>query len=355
MTRWHWRIAVLLGVAVVWAVPITTQGACNEGQTATCIRNGCQGVRECVGGRMLGCEVDWLCAIRPPVDTIVINQVVPGQEVGILFDGIRAVSFNDRGSLVTSSRTTARRTVPNISGPAFGHSLIAFARSRQPRLVQALWTPASDTVSADLGNNIRFNVTFWILAGDFTTQETRAASAVAAVNNAYVVEKAGIRIAWATVMDSTADPDAAALLNGGTQQQFQNNIGFAPGEINVYVIEQLDGMLIKGINFAGTPVIVLGRDTLTFPQLLEHEIGHAFVLGHVGGPDYNFENVMWPVVSAHFLTEGQTFRMHFHPSSQLNVFGLRPGLQTFVCAEAMTNDCPANSRRLWADGSLPPN
>jgi len=53
--------------------------------------------------------------------------------------------------------------------------------------------------------------------------------------------------------------------------------------------------------------------------------------------------------------EGQTFRMHFHPSSQINVFNLRPGRLTFVCGEPATDDCPANSRRLWADGDMPAN
>jgi hypothetical protein len=306
---------------------------------------------------MLGCEVAGRCRTLAPIDTIVINQIVPGHEVGILFDGAQPTPFNDRGAVITPTGTSATGFAQNISGPAFGNSVVAFARNRQPGRAPALWTPNADTVSADLANNIRFNVTFWILAGDFATQETRAAAAVAAVNNAYTGERAGIRIAWTTVNDARADPDAAALLNGGSLEQFQNDIGFVPREVNVYVIERVSGALIMGSNFNGTAVILLGRDSLTFPQLLEHEIGHAFVLWHVdvNATDYDFLNVMWPVVSGHFLTEGQTFRMHFHPSSQLNVFNLRPGLPAFVCSEAITNDCPANSRRLWADGGLPPN
>ena len=354
MTRWYRAIAIAVSLAGVWTWSADIHGACTDGQRAACTRNGCQGISECVGGRMLGCEVDEQCLgqQRPVWDAMLVNQVVPGQEVGILFDG---ASFNDRGTIVTAAGTTAGRVVLNIRAPAFGSSLVAFSRSRQPRRMPALWTPAADTIDAQLLNNIRFNVTFWILAGDFPTQQTRAAAAVSAVNNAYTIERAGVRIGWTTVNDATADQDAAALLTGGTMQQFQNNIGFNPGEINVYVIDTVAGRPNMGVNFDGTPVILLGRDTLTFPQLLEHEIGHAFVLGHVGEPNYNFQNVMTPVVQAHFLTEGQTFRMHFHPSSQLNVFNLRPGLPTFVCGEAMTNDCPIGSRRLWADGDFPPN
>jgi len=32
-----------------------------------------------------------------------------------------------------------------------------------------------------------------------------------------------------------------------------------------------------------------------------------------------------------------------------------PPLRVLVCDEAMTDECPANNRRLWTDGSLPPN
>jgi hypothetical protein len=145
-------------------------------------------------------------------------------------------------------------------------------------------------------------------------------------------------------------------LNGGSLQQFQS-IGFNEREINVYVIGTIPGIGTQaGSSFDGTPVILLGQDALTVPQVLEHEIGHAFVLWHVGGePGFDLWNVMWNTVSGHWLTEGQIFRMHFHPSSQINAFGLRPGQPTFVCAIPETPDCPANSRRLWADNTLPPN
>ncbi len=194
------------------------------------------------------------------------------------------------------------------------------------------------------------------MPGNFTTQQTNAAAAVLAVNNAYRVEKAGVRIAFATVIDATADPSVATLTSASPIQSFQNEIGFNAGEINVYVMGTVLGNTTSGLQFGGTPVIYLGQNGLLFPQLLEHEIGHAFVLWHTAGlAGFNSENVMSPIVSAHFLTEGQIFRMHFHPSSQLNVLGLRPTQRVLVCGEPMTDECPANNRRLWTDGTLPPN
>jgi hypothetical protein len=295
--------------------------------------------------------------VADPPDEVIVRQVIPNVELGILYDGTGAQgAFNDRSAMTASGATVATVNLPGSRGPAFGNSLVVFSGSRQPWKVPALWTPNADTIDVTPPNEIGFKVTFWILAGVFSTQQTNAAAAVLAVNNAYTSEKAGVRIASFTINDATANPNAAALSSGGTLQQFQTAIGFNPGEINVYVINTVNGGLTSGGNFDGTPVILLGRDALTLPRVLEHEIGHAFVLWHIDGkPGFNWQNVMATSVSAHFLTEGQIFRMHFHPSSQLNALNLRPGLPIVVCGEPAANDCPANNRRLWADGALPPN
>lgn len=347
-------------VVLLCALSQEAWAACQDGRTRSCMRHGCAGQSVCVDGRWQGCEIEDRCLIPPPppiADKVIVDLVVPGQQVGILVDGTDDQgTFNDRGVIATANTTTTTAKLRNLLAPAFGNSIIAFAQSRQPRLWPAPWTPNADTVYVPLQNNLRFPVTFWIMSGNFPTQQASAAAAVLAVNNAYTTEKAGVRIAQVTINDATANPAASMLMTGGTIEQFKTMIGFNAGEINVYVVSTVDGSSNKGVNFDGTPVILFGAAALTFPQLLEHEIGHAFVLWHVDGrPGFNFENVMSSIVSAHFLTEGQIFRMHFHPSSQLNVFNLRPGQPTFICGEPATDFCPANNRRLWQDGSLPPN
>ena len=287
---------LLAALAVTLLGPVDAWAACLDGQLAPCSRNGCLGVRECVGGRFLGCEVPMQCANHPVTDRIQVGPVVPGTEVGVLYDGTDAQgSFNDRSKIMTAVSTSAVATFPNIKAPAFGNSAIAFAQSRQPRMWPAGWTTGPNTVSIPLDNDLPFNVTFWILAGNFSTQQTNAAAAVLAVNNAYRVEKAGVRIAFSTVIDATADPSAATLTSTSGMQRFQNEIGFNPGEINVDVLGTVIGSASAGVNFDGTPVILLGQNALTFPQLLEHEIGHAFVLWHTAGaPDFNFETSCGP-------------------------------------------------------------
>jgi len=360
------RIALMAAwfglVAGISALPLEAQGACLEGRRANCFRNGCQGARECVDGHLLGCEVPVGCMAPPPVvsDHVTVQFAVPGEQVGILFDGSDAHgTFNDRGRVFTATATapvTATATLSDVRAPAFGNTLVVFSRSRQPRLWPANWTQGADTIQVPLDNNLRFNVTFWILSGTFATRQTQAAAAVLAVNNAYALEKAGIRIAWVTINDVTGDPRAGALQSvDGNSQAALKAIGFNSGEINVYVADIVLGGTNMGATIDGTPVIMLAQNILTFPQLFEHELGHAFSLAHVGAPLFNFENVMNPVVSAHFLSEGQTFRMNFLPSSQLNAMNLRPTQATFVCADPATPSCPAVDRRLWPDGMMPAN
>jgi hypothetical protein len=162
-----------LTVLVALLTAIHAGAACREGAKASCMRNGCKGVRGCIGGRMQGCEVADSC-IRtksPPDDNIVVSGALPGQDIGILFDGVDASgSFNDRRLLISASGTgTVRKDVGPIGAPSNGNSLVAFSSSRQPARVPALWTLRSDTVTVQLNNSIDFDITFWILSGNFAT------------------------------------------------------------------------------------------------------------------------------------------------------------------------------------------
>ena len=265
-------------------------------------------------------------------------------------------TFNDRSKVITAASTSAVATFPNIKAPAFGNSAIAFAQSRQPRMWPAGWTTGANTVSIPLDNNLHFNVTFWILAGNFTTQQTNAAAAVLAVNNAYRVEKAGVRIAFSTVIDATADPSAATLTSTSGMQSFQNEIGFNPGEINVYVLGTVIGSASAGAQLrwhAGHSPRPERADVSAVARARNWPCIRALAYG--GSARFQFRECHVAQHFGAFLTEGQIFRMHFHPSSQLNVLGLRPTQRVLVCGEPMTDECPANNRRLWTDGTLPPN
>ena len=182
------RIFAALFVAFITVSTATAAyAACQDGKTSVCRIGNCPGTRECVGGHILGCEVDPACRnrnpTRPPVDYVAVNQVVPGQELGILLQGVGAGAA--RSVLATPTGTSATFAVGSIAGPATGAHVIAFARSRQPQITPASFTPASNLIGLWLDNNLRFNMTFWILGGSFSNQQTLAQAAVTAVKRVH--------------------------------------------------------------------------------------------------------------------------------------------------------------------------
>ena len=56
---------------------------CQEGKTFACTLGSCKGISECIGGRWTGCQVDPSCS----ADTVKVSDVLPNEEVGLLFDG----------------------------------------------------------------------------------------------------------------------------------------------------------------------------------------------------------------------------------------------------------------------------
>ena len=354
------KLIRLLLLACLGLTPFQTVWAlCQEGKTAACTAGSCNGVRECIGGRWTGCQVEPSCSAPQP-DTFRLSNVMPNEEVGLVFDGKGSTgSFNDRRAL---SAANAQGTVTiaagtNVAG-AFGRTLTAFSRGRSPTTLAANWTAGADNTPVALDPEVGFRVTFWILAPGFNTLRVRAAQAVVDLNALYLRERTGLRITGVTFQDATANPSAAALLDaqGGNQAQYVNQIGRTAGEMNMYVTNTVEGANNRAFTWDGTPLSTIAGNVL-IGSLIGHEFGHSFVLAHVGAPDFDGLNIMSPSVSASpFFSEGQVFNMHRHPSSMVNaLFAAHPGRPLVSCPADATPECPATRRRLWPDGSLPAN
>jgi hypothetical protein len=166
----------------------------------------------------------------------------------------------------------------------------------------------------------------------------------------------------ATVVDATANPSAPGLLTRKCSQagSLRQQIGFAPGQINVYYIGDVKreepppgggtdsvrgamcGLVLSSppgdANWNTILVSTLYKDAET----LAHEIGHAFSLGHanlVSGMPAT--NVMYGTgMGRNSFTEGQCFRVNVNKNSALNLNGVRTGPMR-MCADGTTSPtCP---------------
>ena len=352
------KVARLFVLACLGFAPLNAAWAlCQEGRTFACTVGSCKGISECIGGRWTGCQVETSCS----ADTFRVSDVLPNEEVGVLFDGRdHSESFNDRRALATANAqgvvTIAAGT--NVGG-AFGRTLTAFSRGRSPTTLSLNWTAGPDNSQVVMDPEVGFRVTFWILAPGFDTLRTRAAQAVVDLNALYLRERTGLRVTGVTFNDATSNPATSTLLDAqsGNQVQYVNQIGRTAGEMNVYVTSTVQGSNNRAFTWDGTPLMTIASNVL-IGALIGHEFGHSFVLAHVGPPDFDGQNIMSPGVdpTLPFFSEGQIFNMHRHPSSMVNaLFNAHPGRPLLACPGDATPDCPATRRRLWPDGSLPAN
>jgi hypothetical protein len=139
----------------------------------------------------------------------------------------------------------------------------------------------------------------------------------------------------------------------------QADIGSRPGRINVYLVNLVDGSPSRGNACAiGGSFVAIAAGSGA--ELLAHELGHDFALEHIDDLTSAFDvtNVMHSASNARaYLTEGQVFRAHLRSASAINaVFGLRTGLPVRDCdRDTLTLTCPAIAKRIFPDGTYPPN
>jgi len=253
-------------------------------------------------------------------------------------------------------------------GPREGPGeVVAFGVDRPVAVQTASFSTAlaDQTVTVPFAPPIDMPITIWVVAGPFAMQQQAALTLWQTAQALLTTERAGVRMSALEIVDATANPNAASWsafacgTSNANVAAMQAQIGARPNRINVYLVSLVDGSTSRGnacIVGGGFVAIAAGAGS----ELLAHELGHDLALEHIDDlvADFDPTNIMHSASNVRqFLTEGQLFRAHLRPGSALNgVYGGRPGLPVRNCdRDTPALDCPPIRKRLWADGTFPPN
>ncbi|MDQ2961960.1 MAG: hypothetical protein M3R31_02200 [Pseudomonadota bacterium] len=286
-----------------------------------------------------------------------------------------SVSSPPNGTLVSDGSSTATANYQGYATPVDNVNVgarsgtgeaVAFSEHRPVAVQSVVWATGggNQTVNVPFANEFDTPVTIWVVAGPYATMQQTALTLWQTAQQIYWDERLGVHLSL-EVVDATANPKAATWsaftcgAGNANVTAIQSDIGVRAGRMNVYLVNLVDGSTSRG-NACGVGGGFVAIAAGSGAELLAHELGHDFGLEHIDDLIATFDttNVMHSASAVRqFFTEGQTFRAHLRPNSAINaVYGLRPGLRTRACdRDTMLLGCPSIAKRIWADGSSPPN
>jgi hypothetical protein len=293
-------------------------------------------------------------------DARVVLSNTSGSERGVLANG------RGSGGPFAYQRFTSTTDTVDLGQqlqPSGGNDeVVAFESFRPPAITTPVtWTGGSDTVNTGLANEIFIPIKVWILKSPFATQRVRAINSCITTAGIWDSERMGLGIGSFDIVDATGNPNAANYLAFDCSKLagIEADIGKAAGQINIYIVDTVDGGTGRGQACQiGSDFVALGS-AVGF-ELASHETGHDFSLTHIDDLTTNFDqtNIMHSASNTRqFITEGQLFRAHLTSNSAINfLYAARPGLTTRSCPRDTSSDtCPPIQKRIWADGTFPPN
>lgn len=312
--------------------------------------------------------------VMPPSSDIVrLDNNVSNDQAVVLLDARRSTGcVNDEvwrgaGSIQIGN---ALSNAPCPSTP----EVVVFSNHNAMQLLPgvAAWTDASgDELAVALTPHLQVPVMIFVVKGPFTTAASdgngdAADAEVVRANDLYGPMNCGLTL-QPTIVDATANPNAPSLLTRKCSEagSLRAQIGFTPGRVNVYYIEDVQredtGASVRGatcglVLASPTPEdrnTILVSTTYAEAETLAHELGHAFSLRDSNpfsdldpdDPAYiPTSNLMHSGGAArNTLTEGQCFRVNVNSGSALNLNGVRTG-PTRLCPDGTTStECPALS------------
>jgi hypothetical protein len=301
-------------------------------------------------------------------DQVTLNNN-SGNEIGLLVDGVLNGSFvNDKTFLSATSPISLGSFIKAKGNKT--NEVMAFTKDRPMEIYTSVpWTSGNDNITVPFANKILIPITIWIIYGDFEAVRTKVLNDLLTTSSVFNNERVGVDFSTITFMDATANPLASNYYNFNTNWDgLKSDIGFVNGQLNVYYTyaSYIDGAYWTNAGryatngISGLGMIAMGSTTKQ--TVLVHEIGHGFGMAHITGlTGFDSTNVMTQQnrLSSLFFTEGQILRMHLSEYSVINwLYNARPGKLIRNCgstATTATNTCPELQKRIWADGTAPPN
>ncbi|HKY71957.1 MAG TPA: hypothetical protein VJL88_08570 [Nitrospira sp.] len=306
-----------------------------------------------------------------------------GEGVGVLIDGKKWGADKNDDKFSTSGGPKVSIGNFQSSPSSSPAQIIAFSKRRPPTVwptstVSVNWTSDSDALTLEFEDQYPIPVYIWIAIDHFDTRDPIteripqewADDSKEKTNLIWLDERQGFFLHPFLVFDRTSVSGyRSASFSCGSTARMKNDIGFIAGGINVYVVHEVENSIYMGAycSLAGESIIIVGRAVTD--HLLAHELGHA-LLGndHIdcwstspspgcpsNTPYFDRTNVMHGASPfRNRLTEGQSFRAIFNPTSAINAFfNARPGLPTasLHCGVRIqaTAECPEVQRRIWDD------
>lgn len=313
--------------------------------------------------------------------TVLVSQTLD-DSVNLVCGGAACTTGEQNGVLLVAK--TAKRVIPPSSsssisvgqtGPAYGQA-VAFRSDRAPGIQTAVtWEPHPKTVTLSYPNLAEVPIQVWVICPDPdcgpVTQTVKDALNTfrSNSNDLLTEERTGFRLAQAGgaeqwIADETLTTGLSMFRDFVNDQCSDLNTAVtALGKkkadaVNVYLVRTVDNAPSNGYRCPVENLAVDGWSTYWTTRL--HEVGHAMSLYDVALQMNPEANLMYHMpanpASRRYVTEGQTFRMHFNVDSSLNkVFGLRePAVlrdcgRTNADAERATPPCPPLATRIWPE------
>jgi hypothetical protein len=292
-------------------------------------------------------------------DRIEFANAEGGAEIGALLDGrLNDVAVNDR-VFVTSNDVIE----PGELKPGPHDEVVAFQQGRRVVVNTAPWLDGQDDRTIMFREEIPLRVQFWLLAAPASDRRAQVAAAADALRAIWGRERMGLSVGEVQITDRTAEAAGQPFLDFtcAAAATMVRQIGHTDGWLNFYYVDRVDfGSGFSSGNGVTCSIDVIAMGGNASPALSAHEAGHTFTLAHIDDlPGFDQTNVMHSASDVrNYLTEGQIFRTHLEPLSFINRYALRPGEVTRQCPALIvdpTDACPAIQKRIWADGTFPPN